>query len=49
MAITPMTIEAEKGAAPGPWWKRLAWFAGLWLASVAVVGSVAYVLRLWIV
>ena len=35
-------------AAPGPWWKRLAWFAGLWGASVAVIGSVAYLLRWWL-
>lgn len=31
-----------------PFWKRLAWFVGLWLAGVAVVGSVAYILRLWL-
>jgi hypothetical protein len=35
--------------APGPWYKRLAWFAGLWLASVLVVGTVAYFIRWWIV
>ncbi|PWG01861.1 DUF2474 family protein [Sphingosinicella humi] len=34
--------------APAPWWKRLAWFVGLWAAGVAVVGAVAYGLRLWI-
>lgn len=33
---------------PGPLWKRLLWFVGLWAAGVAVVGSVAYILRLWI-
>jgi len=27
--------------------KRLAWFAGLWLAGVASVGTVAFLLRLW--
>ena len=31
-----------------PLWKRLAWFAGLWAAGVAVVGAVAFLLRLWI-
>src|SRR3546814_2707670 len=36
------------GAAPGPLWKRLAWFIGLWTASVAVIGTVAWFLRLWI-
>lgn len=34
---------------PGPWWKRLAWFVALWAAAVIVVGSVAYLIRLWIV
>ncbi|MDB5668989.1 MAG: hypothetical protein JWL74_1939 [Alphaproteobacteria bacterium] len=34
---------------PGPLWKRLAWFVALWAAGVIVVGSVAYVIRLWIV
>ncbi|MGZ9810786.1 DUF2474 family protein [Pseudoroseicyclus sp. H15] len=27
---------------------RLFWFAGLWLASVACVGAVAYLIRLMI-
>ncbi len=45
----PTIIEGEEGAAPGPWWKRLGWFVGLWAASVLVLGAVAYVLRLWIV
>lgn len=27
---------------------RLAWFAGLWLASVAVLGVVAFGIRLWL-
>lgn len=33
---------------PQPLWKRLLWFVGLWAAGVAVVGTVAYILRLWI-
>lgn len=28
--------------------RRLAWFVGLWLASVAVVGTVSLVLRAWL-
>ena len=33
---------------PGPLWKRLAWFVALWAAGVLAVGSVAYLIRLWI-
>lgn len=29
-----------------PWGKRIAWLIGLWAASVAVLGLVAYLLRL---
>ncbi|MBE5074112.1 DUF2474 domain-containing protein [Erythrobacteraceae bacterium E2-1 Yellow Sea] len=31
-----------------PLWKRLAWMAGLWVASVAVFGLLAQILRFWI-
>jgi hypothetical protein len=31
-----------------PLWKRLAWFAGLWAASVVSLASVAYLIRFWI-
>ncbi|TJZ93267.1 DUF2474 family protein [Paracoccus gahaiensis] len=28
---------------------RMAWFVAIWLASVAVIGTVAWLIRLWIV
>lgn len=31
-----------------PLWQRLAWMAAIWGMSVAAIGAVAYVLRLWI-
>jgi len=29
-------------------WKRLAWMAAIWAASVAVLGVVAMVLKAWL-
>ena len=37
------------GPEPRPLATRLLWFVGLWVASVAVVGAMAYAIRLWIV
>jgi len=31
-----------------PLWKRLAWMAGLWLASVTFLGAIAWLIRLWL-
>lgn len=38
-----MSIEA-----PGPLWRRLAWFVGLWAASVSVLAITAFVIRSWL-
>ena len=31
-----------------PLWQRLAWLAAIWFASVAALGSVAFVIRAWL-
>ena len=35
-------------AQEGPLARRLLWFVGLWLAGLATVSAVAYLIRLWI-
>ncbi|GJE77156.1 DUF2474 family protein [Methylorubrum suomiense] len=31
-----------------PLWRRLLWFAALWIGSVVSLGAVAFVLRAWL-
>jgi len=31
-----------------PLWQRLAWMGAIWVGSVAVLGAVAWVIRVWI-
>lgn len=31
-----------------PLWKRLGWMALIWVASVAALGLVAWLIRLWL-
>ena len=41
-------MSSEDERATAPLWQRLLWFALLWGLGVAVVGTVAYVIRLWL-
>jgi hypothetical protein len=34
--------------AAGPLWKRLGWFVAIWMASVAAIAALAYLLRWWL-
>ncbi|WP_447728981.1 DUF2474 domain-containing protein [Sphingomonas koreensis] len=36
------------GENAGPWWKRIAWLVAIWAMSLAVLGAVAFVIRLWL-
>ncbi|MCB2067222.1 MAG: DUF2474 domain-containing protein [Erythrobacter sp.] len=38
----------ENGADEKPLWQRLAWMAAIWLTSVATLGIVGLLLRLWL-
>jgi len=31
-----------------PLWRRIGWMAAIWLASVTVIGTVAYIIRWWL-
>ncbi|HSX56972.1 MAG TPA: DUF2474 domain-containing protein [Sphingomonas sp.] len=36
------------GTNAGPWWKRIIWLFAIWAMSLATLGSVAFVIRLWL-
>lgn len=40
--------KSQKETNQDPLWRRLAWFVGLWVASVLVVGVIAYGIKLLI-
>lgn len=40
-----MSTPSEPNA---PLWKRLAWLAAIWMASVAFLGAIAWIIRLWL-
>ena len=41
-----MTGEIEADRAP--LWKRVLWLVAIWIASVSVLGAVAYGIRSWL-
>ena len=46
--MTGADPEPEAASTPGPLWKRIAWMAAIWGASVLALGVVAGILRLWL-
>ena len=46
MGFDPLSGSDE--AQDKPLWQRLGWMLLIWLASVTVLGAVAYGLRLWL-
>ncbi|MGD0635902.1 MAG: DUF2474 domain-containing protein [Beijerinckiaceae bacterium] len=47
--MAPSQLERPPDRADGgPLWRKLAWFVGIWAASVCALGIVAYGIRLLI-
>jgi len=43
-----LTRENERKEPEGPLWQRLAWMAAIWAGSVAFLGLIAFIIRLWL-
>jgi len=41
-------MDRWRDAEAQPWWKRLAWMAAIWTASVMALAALAELLKLWI-
>ena len=39
---------AEPHDNDAPLWQRLGWMAGIWLASIAFLGTIAMIIRFWL-
>ncbi|WP_151972498.1 DUF2474 domain-containing protein [Erythrobacter sp. EC-HK427] len=40
--------HAQDNEPEAPLWRQLAWMAAIWAGSVAVLGTVAWIIRFWL-
>ncbi len=41
-------MRPRDASVEGPLWRRIGWMAAIWAMSVAALGAVAWLIRLWI-